>query len=106
MSRPRKHHVKKIWHPDTLEMQRRARKLLLAHGYPKKAYSSVFIDIRSDLRVFYHDRRLSVSFQGTMVYVGHDDTGPCYEDKDLREQIHDALLVLRHYMILNDLANV
>jgi hypothetical protein len=100
------HMYEKEWHHDTLELQCRARKLLLDHGYPKSSYGRVSIDVRQDLRVYYSDKTITVSFNGDRVYTGHDDTGPWFDDDDMREQISAALVVLRQYMILNDLANI
>jgi len=106
MPRPRKHHVRKIWHPDVLEMQRRARKLLCDQGYPVAKHFAAAVDISQNLRIYYYDGTLTVSFHGEMVYTGHDDTGPWFKDEELREQTHAALIVLRRYMLLEDLANV
>lgn len=97
---------KKEWHPETLEMQRRARKLILDHGYPEAKNMSAAVDVSHNLRVYYYDRTLTVSFHGDQVYLGHDDTGPWFRDEPLRDKIHEALLVLRSYMVLNDLADV
>jgi hypothetical protein len=106
MPMPRKHHVKKDWQPDTLEMQRRVLKLMFDNGYPEDKHISAAIDIRQAVWIHYYDRTITVTLYGVLVYNGHDDTGPWFKDEHLREKISEALGVLRQHMLLEDLANL
>ena len=101
------HKFEKKWHPDTLEMQRRVRKLLRARGRFDKATKATYLDVSSSMRIYHsHRGELTVYFQGNQVYCGHDDIGPWYEDDPWRAEIRDALIVLRTYTVLDELADV